>query len=161
MPATGNRRDDLLRDQLPPEEVVLPGAGDVDPATHALLTVGQKRSRVRRRTAAQKRRRAYDRKRKRATYDLPQEVQDAVKMLAERLGCSASDLVGLALAEWLNTARLERLEALRVETPPENIRCSHTFELPPLRVESQAEQGAGGHEDAADVAARARRHLTG
>ncbi|MBC8449786.1 MAG: hypothetical protein H8D78_18800 [Chloroflexi bacterium] len=158
MPATGNRRDDLLRDQLPPEEVVLPGAGDVDPATHALLTVGRKRSRVRRRTVAQKRKEIYDRQRERVIYDIPQSVKETLRGLAERLGCSASDLAALALVQWLNSANIGELKEMRVETSERNFRFRYTFDLPPLRVAADP-QAKGDQAD--DIVARARCHLKG
>ena len=133
----GKRRADLLRDRLPPEEVEMPGVRG-DPATRMLLRMGEQRARERRRTVAQKKRAVYNRSRKRATYDLPQDVQDAIKTLAGRLKCSASDLVTLALTEWMNEADMARLASLRVETPPDNIRFRGTFDFPPLRRDGEA-----------------------
>jgi len=149
MSRKGQRREDLLRDQRPPEEVELPGfhgeevelpraSTGVDPATQKLMQAGQQRVKNRRKTVAQKRKEIYDRQRQRASYDIPKSVREALKELADHLDCSASDLVTLALTEWLNSVDISRLEARRVETPPQNFRFRYTFEFPPLEVRRTA-----------------------
>jgi len=161
MPARGDRRDDLLRDQLPPEEVLLPESGDVDPATAALLRVGEKRSRSRRRTVAQKRKAIYDRRRQRVIYDVPQAVKEALHALAEELGCSTSDLAALALVQWLNSADIGELNKMRIETPERNFRFRYTFDLPSLGVDPSKGQVWAGGDPGDDIVARARGHLSG
>ena len=117
--ARDSKRQDLPFDQVTAQ---LLGSGK-----------GEQDTRPARMSSAQYRKWQYDRRRSKATYDLPLEVKAAINALSAEWDCSRSDV-----AAWLLVMGIRQLRAGSVPEPEKapsaagNLRYGHSLVLPPI-----------------------------
>lgn len=119
-------------------------SNDLDPAVAATLGAGERRradqqlSKPERKSKAKERKKAADRRGRRALYDLPPELIDAVQQLAEPESgdyvTTASQIAALALTRLINQVADGEISIREFLSPvASSPRYSHTVDLPVLR----------------------------
>ncbi len=95
------------------------GAGDPMPEVRAQLVA-----------RSQARRKARRGKRPRMTYDLPARMIEMVKAVADKEQCAQSDLVALALADWLADYEAGQVDLEPLKVNAKSLRFVYHLELP-------------------------------
>ena len=108
------------RDPMAPEST---GVGDVSEAIKAQLATHEERKAEARRKAARERR-------PRMTYDLPGKVIEAVKAIGEQEDVAQSDLVALALVDFIEDYRAGRVKLEGLKDKARSLRFGYHLTLP-------------------------------